>query len=78
MPRPYTDIKAIDPTKPINNKTAICSTTVTGYSTKRVIRSNFPGNLTISNVEQKFGNRFYNGIFVNVINGDLDGGNSLN
>lgn len=78
MSRPYTDISAIDPLKPINNKTAICSTTKTGYSAKRVIRPNFPVDLTISNIQQKFGNRFYNGIFVNVISGDINGGSSLN
>lgn len=77
MSRPFTDISAIDPSKPINNKTAICSTTVTGYTTKRIVRPNFPVNLTISNIEQKFGNRFYNGIFVNVLTGDLNGGTSL-
>lgn len=69
MSRPYTDITTVDPTKPINNKTVVCSTTVTGLTTKRIIRPNFPVNLTIANIEQKFGNRFYNGIFViNLIN----------
>jgi hypothetical protein len=74
MPRPYTDIIAIDSSKPINNKTATCSTTVTGYSSRRIIRTNLPVNLTIANVQQKFGNRFYNGLFVNVLSGEIDGG----
>jgi len=77
MPRPYTDISRVDDSRPINNKNAVCSTTVTGYSSIRTIRSNFPVNLTIENIQQKYGNRFYNGIFTNIISGDLNGGSSL-
>jgi hypothetical protein len=69
MSRPYTDIVRIDNTKGINNKTAVCSTLPTGKSSTRVIRPNFPGDLTIENVQQKFGNRFYNGIFVQLAGG---------
>lgn len=78
MSRPFTDISRVDSTRPINNKTVICSTTVTGFTTKRIIRPNFPVSLTISNIENKFGNRFYNGIFVNMVSGDINGGTSLN
>ena len=78
MSRPFTDIKTINNTRPINNKTAVCSTTVTGYSSKHIVRPNFPVNLTIANIQEKFGNRFYNGIFVNVVTGDINGGTSLN
>lgn len=67
MSRPYTDISTIDNNRSINNKNAVCSTTVTGYSSVRTIRPNFPVNLTIENIQQKFGNRFYNGIFVTLI-----------
>jgi len=77
MSRPFTDITRADSNRPINNKAVVCSTTVTGFTTKRIIRPNFPVNLTIANIEKKFGNRFYNGIFVNVVGGDLDGGTSL-
>jgi hypothetical protein len=77
MSRPYTDITRVDSTRPINDKRAVCSTTVTGFSAKRTIRPNFPVNLTISNIQQKYGNRFYNGVWVNVISGDIDGGTSL-
>ena len=48
----------IDSSKGINNKTAVCSTTVTGVSAKRIIRPNFPVNLTIANIESKFNHRF--------------------
>lgn len=64
MSRPFTDISKIDNNRAINNKNAVCSTLPTGRSSVRVIRANFPVNLTIENIQQKFGNRFYNGIFV--------------
>ncbi len=78
MSRPFTDISKIDNSRPINNKNAVCSTTPTGRSSVKTIRSNFPVNLTIENIQQKYGNRFYNGILVNIITGDLNGGTSLN
>lgn len=52
------DIMAIDPTKPINNKYAICSALPTGFYSKRLIRADYPKNLTIANIESKFDNRF--------------------
>lgn len=50
-------IKAIN-SNPINNKSAVCSTTVTGVSSKRIVRPNFPLDLTIENIESKYNNRF--------------------
>lgn len=76
MPRPYTDIMRLSNSKGINNNSVVCSTLPTGQSSIRIVRPNFPGNLTIENVQQKFGNRFYNGIFVNVLSGDINGGSS--
>jgi hypothetical protein len=64
MSRPYTDIMRISNSLAINNKKAVCSTLPTGQSAKLVIRPNFPVDLTIENIQQKFGNRFYNGIFI--------------
>lgn len=52
------DIHRISELAGINNKTAVMSTSVTGKSTKRTIRSNSPVNLTIISVESKFDNRF--------------------
>ena len=77
MSRPFTDISAINPSAPINNIGAVCSTTFTGKSSKLLAVANYPANLTINNIDNKFGNRFYNGIFVNVLTGDLNGGTSL-
>jgi hypothetical protein len=52
------DIIAIDPLKPINNKYAICSALPTGFYTKKLIRKNRPLDLTISNIESKYSDRF--------------------
>jgi hypothetical protein len=53
-----TDIMIINNTKGINNKNAVLSTTRTGYSSIRTVRPNYPVNLTISNIENKFKDRF--------------------
>ena len=49
----------------IKNGTAVVTTTVAGeYSTIDTYVKNTP---TINNIEAKYDNRFYNGIFVSVI-----------
>jgi hypothetical protein len=52
------DIIVIDSSKPINNKYAVCSTLPTGFSTRLLVRENYPVNLTIENIESKFTDRF--------------------
>jgi hypothetical protein len=52
------DIIRADNTRGINNKNAVMSTTVTGYSSILIIRPNFPLNLTIENIENKYAERF--------------------
>jgi hypothetical protein len=52
------DIIAIDPSKPINNKYAVCSTLPTGFSARLLVRENYPADLTIGSIESKFDNRF--------------------
>lgn len=52
------DIIAIDPTKRINDKYAICSVLPTGSYSKRLVRENYPVDLTIASIESKFDNRF--------------------
>jgi hypothetical protein len=42
----------------INNKRAVCSTLPTGSSAKLLIRPNYPVNLTIENIQNKFQDRF--------------------
>jgi len=52
------DIQKSISSLPINNKKAICSTLPTGQTAKLLVRSNYPVNLTIENIESKFGSRF--------------------
>ena len=42
----------------INNKTAVCSTLPTGETAKLVVRPDYPVDLTIANIEEKFTDRF--------------------
>jgi hypothetical protein len=44
----------------INNKRAVCSTLPTGETAKRLIRPNYPVDLTIENIQSKFADRFDN------------------
>ena len=68
------DIIAIDPTKPINNKYAICSVLPTGFYSRRLVRENFPKDLTIENIQDKFDNRFDDPSYYYGGGGDVDGG----
>jgi hypothetical protein len=52
------DIISIDPTKPINNKYAVCSALPTGFYSKLLVRPNYPLDLTIESIQNKFDNRF--------------------
>jgi hypothetical protein len=42
----------------INDNKVICSTLPTGETAKRLIRPNYPVNLTIENIQSKFADRF--------------------
>lgn len=42
----------------INDKKAICSTLPTGFSSKLLVRDNYPLDLTIENIESKFDDKF--------------------
>jgi hypothetical protein len=72
------DIIAIDPSKSINNKYAITSVFPTGNYSKLLLRKNYPKNLTISNIESKFAERFddpsyYFGSNSETFDGTVDG-----
>lgn len=72
MARPYTDISKIKSSNEINNGSVIVGCTFTGqYNRLDTYTKNIPA---ISAIQAKYGNKFYNGIFVNVISGDLNGG----
>jgi hypothetical protein len=42
----------------INNISLICSTLPTGATSKRIIVPNYPANLTIESIENKYDERF--------------------
>lgn len=62
MPRPFTDITKSIPSNDIKNGTCVVSATFTGeYGTNNQYVKNTPG---INEIDNKYGNRFYNGVFV--------------
>lgn len=52
------DIAVVTSGVPINNQTAVCSALPTGKYSKHIVRLNYPINLTIENIAEKFTNRF--------------------
>jgi len=71
MTRPYTDIALAKSNKPIKNGTGIVGVGFTAqYST---LDTNVNVNPTILTIQNKYGNRFYNGTMVYVWDG-IDGG----
>lgn len=65
MSRPFTDIANAKNDQPIKNGTMLTSTTFTGfYNTRDTYVKNKP---TLSTIQSKYGYRFYNGIFVQLV-----------
>jgi hypothetical protein len=65
MARPFTDIAKSITANPIKNGSVVTSTTFTGkYSTNNNYVKNTP---VLENISTKYGNKFYNGLFVTVI-----------
>jgi hypothetical protein len=65
MPRPFTDISKSISTNPIKNGTLVTSTTFTG---KYSVNNNYVKNTPIiDTIASKYGYRFYNGIFVQLV-----------
>lgn len=62
MPRPFTDITLAISNNPIKNGTAVLSTTATGRTD--VLNTYVSNQPSIADIQSKYGNRFYNGIFV--------------
>lgn len=60
--RPFTDISYAVSGQPVKNGTVVTTTTFAGeYSVNNYYVKNTP---TINSIDDKYGNRFYNGIFV--------------
>lgn len=67
MARPFTDIRKSISGNEIKNGTLITTTSVTGrYSKSDIYVSNVPA---LETIDDKYGYRFYNGIFVDGIDG---------
>jgi len=67
MSRPFTDIAKINNSLPIKNGTLVVTTSKTGkYSTNNLTVLNTP---TIETIASKYGYRFYNGVFVQLVDG---------
>ena len=65
MPRPFTDITTAISSNLIKNGSSIVSAKFTGfYNVLNTYTLNTP---TISDIENKYGNKFYNGIFVQLV-----------
>ena len=52
------EIKQIDTNKDINTISIVCSTLKTGESSKRIVQENYPVDLTIESVQDKFTDKF--------------------
>jgi len=67
MNRPYTDISLSKISEPIKNGTIVALTTPLGYHQKyNRYTKEFP---TLEDIDNKYGNKFYNGIFVQLAGG---------
>lgn len=67
MARPFRDIRKSISGNEIKNGTLITTTTVTGvYSLRNTYVSNVP---SLGTIDDKYGYRFYNGIFIDGVNG---------
>ena len=65
MSRPFTDVTTSINSNPIKNGTVIASATFRGtYALNNDYVKNTP---VISDIAAKYGNRFYNGIFVELV-----------
>ncbi len=65
MSRPFTDVRLAISGVVIKNGSSVVSATSTGqYKTLNTYTKNTP---VITDIDDKYGNRFYNGIFVNVL-----------
>lgn len=53
-----TDIITIDATKETNTISMVCSTSFTGYSSKRITLSDAPTDQQIENIESKYDDKF--------------------
>lgn len=71
MSRPFTDVRLAIPDAVIKNGSAVVSATSTGkYQTLNTYTKNTP---IITDIDDKYGNRFYNGILVDIVGSGILG-----
>lgn len=68
------DISKINSENPINNKYATCSALPTGFYSRLLVRKNYPGDLTIENIENKYSDKFDDVSYYTIGNSLLVGG----
>jgi hypothetical protein len=66
MSRPYTDIVKINNNVIKNGSVVTTCTSHGNFNTLNTYVQNYP---LIENIQSKYGNRFYNGIFVQLVDG---------
>ena len=66
MSRPFTDITTAISSNPIKNGSIVEGVTFRG--SKSTLNTYVKNTPTISNIQSKYGNRFYNGTFVRILN----------
>jgi hypothetical protein len=62
MARPFTDISTSKSANPIKNGSSVLSATARGYYL--TLNTDVKNTPTISDIQSKYGNRFYNGILI--------------
>lgn len=67
MQRPFTDITTAIGSNPIKNGSVVEGVTFTGF--KSLLNNSVLNTPTITDIENKYGNHFYNGIFVSIVGG---------
>ena len=67
MARPYTDIKKAINSNPIKNGSCVGGTTFTGKS--NIYNEYVNNSPDIDTIKEKYGNRFYNGLFIQFTDG---------
>lgn len=65
MPRPYTDITKAISSNPIKNGSVVEGVSFRG--SKSTLDTYVKNTPTIETIQSKYGNRFYNGIFVQLV-----------
>jgi hypothetical protein len=65
MNRPFTDITTAKSDQPLKHGTVVGLTTPTGSN--KLYNFYVNNNPTIDNIYNKYGNKFYNGIFVELV-----------